>query len=50
MSAKKKEDRSAWIFYRRVFRGIEVVNSAVLREVSLTARGVLSHRVLDSKL
>lgn len=36
--------------FRRVFRGSEVLNCAVLRELSLTARKGLSHRALHTKL
>lgn len=35
---------------RRVFRGSEVVNCAVLREVKLTSQDVLTHRFLNWKL
>lgn len=36
--------------YSRVFRGSEVVNCALLNDMNLTARDVLSHKALNREL
>lgn len=38
------------VYYRHVFRGSEVVSSAVMEDLNLQARGVLIHRALYWKL
>lgn len=47
---RASKTRLRGFYYRRAFPGDEVLECTVLREMSLTAREVLSHSALDTKV